>query len=424
MKLPVKNLVSFAPKPPGIPGAGGKTGGIEEYAYSVFGELRRRGIDVHYVTSDPYSKRLLSTSDGGVTMLPTLELLERPVCFNPFSYLRLPSLVKKADLIQVNMPFPFLEWVAAILAKISGKPLLVTYHMDAIRLDPDGCKPGPLSRLVESLYRALSAAPTLRAATLIETASWAYARDSVLLPRFSEKVDVIHQGIDERQLQTLSKPDAMALRASLLGHSYRKLVVFVGRLVPYKGLPLLLAAVRALADPSTLFVIGGEGEEASKLRKIVADWGLTNVQFAGYIPSGEMMNYLYAADVFVCPSISMLESTSINLLYARALGTRVIATEIGGTGETIPSDGRRGLVVPAQDVASLALAIQSMTKLPFEKIYDGLPRYWSAVADEYEAVIREVSSPGFVAHPRKASPAVAKRPSSVRTINKEDMSFK
>jgi glycosyltransferase involved in cell wall biosynthesis len=388
---PPQRILVATPLPPEV------TGGIEEYAFSVIDALRSGGNDVRVVTSRYGATAGRSEVAYGVTSLRAKEMLGRPVCFDPRSYRKLFTLVRRADVVHVHMPFPFVEAVVAVFAKVLGKPVVVTYHMDAV-VDRAARRPVQwMHRAAERLYRLLSAIPAVDLADRVCTNTRAYARGSPVLRTRMDRITVIHQGIDARKYGEFSPAKAAAVRRKLLGDRYSKLVCFVGRLVPYKGLHVLLDAIRARNPRDTLFVIGGRGPEESRLRRAIADEGLANVRLLGYVPDGELMNLFGAADLVVAPSISSLESTPITLLYASAAGTRVLGTDVGGTEESIPNDGVAGLVVPAENPVALGDAMGRLLGSTVPRSAPPPPRYWSDVAADYGNVMRELRSAGAVA---------------------------
>jgi glycosyltransferase involved in cell wall biosynthesis len=382
MTRPLRVLVA-TPLPPDV------TGGIEEYAFSVIDAMRASGDEVRVVTTRYARKAGRSAVAYGAVSLRAAEILERPVLMNPKAYVRIFRLVRESDVVHVHMPFPLVEAVVALYGKILGKPVVVTYHMDAV-VDRAASRPVHWLHLAAArLYRMISAVPAVDLAARVCTNTKAYALQSPVLSSRMDRLTVIHQGISPSKFRELSTEKAAQVRRDLLGDQYNRLVTFVGRLVPYKGLHVLLDSIRGRGRPDTLYVIGGRGPEEPLLRRTIADHGLTNVRLVGFVPDQDLMNLFGASDLVVSPSISALESTPITLLYASAAGTAVLGTEVGGTEETIPNDGVAGLVVPAENPVALG---EAMTRL-----LDGArahvvrpPRYWSDVAADYGRVMTEL----------------------------------
>lgn len=137
-------------------------------------------------------------------------------------------------------------------------------------------------------------------------------------------------------------------------------VLFVGRLVPEKGLGLLVDAVARLHRRQTgvrLTVVGTGPLEAS-LREQVSRLGLSDVvELVG--PRGqEELPSLYAeADVFCLPSFD--EGLPVVLLEALSTELPVVTTRITGIPELV-QDGTNGLLVEPGDVSQLALALATL----------------------------------------------------------------
>ncbi len=133
-------------------------------------------------------------------------------------------------------------------------------------------------------------------------------------------------------------------------------VLFAGRLVSEKGVWTLLRAAREL--PHVLFKIVGTGPEEEALH--AAGDRLRNVEFLGF-KSGETLWNLYrGARCVVVPSL-WEEVFGLTALEAMASGKPVVASNIGGLPEVV-QDRMTGLLVPPGSVASLAEAIERLTR--------------------------------------------------------------
>jgi glycosyltransferase involved in cell wall biosynthesis len=167
-------------------------------------------------------------------------------------------------------------------------------------------------------------------------------------------------------------PDAArvaALRAQLR-RGAGPLLLFVGRVVPEKGVGDALAALALLrADlPDATLAIVGDGParaefEAQALRLRVAD----RAAFIGAVPPADVPLYLAAADVFVGPSRrsaeGWIEAQGLSFIEAQLAGLPVIATDAGGLGDFV-TDGDTGLVVPQADPAAVADAVRRLLADP------------------------------------------------------------
>ncbi len=120
-------------------------------------------------------------------------------------------------------------------------------------------------------------------------------------------------------------------------------IVFVGRLLPFKGLPMLLEALSQVDFPFQLNIIG-EGPEREKLHTLIQQWNLeSQVELLGNRPLNFIAERIAEAHVLCLPSIR--ESGGAVLLEAMAVARPVIAVDYGGPSETV--DETVGIKLPA-----------------------------------------------------------------------------
>jgi spore coat protein SA len=181
-----------------------------------------------------------------------------------------------------------------------------------------------------------------------------------LMPQIAHKVQVNYPGVDISQFHSqYSHAGSMrreALRARL-GWSQRRVVLFMGRLIPDKGVHHLLNALPDLVrnDPQLLLVIVGGAFYGSKkttqyarsLKNKAARWR-NHVQFVSYVPHGEVPSWFLAADVAVVPS-SGREAFGLVNVEAMATGLPVVATRVGGIKEVV-NDGYTGYLVDPNNI--------------------------------------------------------------------------
>lgn len=141
-------------------------------------------------------------------------------------------------------------------------------------------------------------------------------------------------------------------------------VLFVGRLDPVKGVPLLLeafAAARA-AHPGARLSLVGDGPARAALEAQAAALGLgTSAEFLGYRSQEEVAGILEGADMLVLPSFA--EGVPVVLMEAMASRIPVIASAVAGVPELV-ADGVSGFVVPAGDVATLTARLETLLADP------------------------------------------------------------
>jgi D-inositol-3-phosphate glycosyltransferase len=220
-------------------------------------------------------------------------------------------------------------------------PMLATFHTLSRVTGVDGG--------IEGAGRAAGEDEIIRCADLIlasTTAEAAQLRD--LYNADPDRVEVLPPGVDHR----LFSPGDRNLARARLGHAGERVMLFVGRIQPLKGLEL---AVESLADTdggAVLWVVGGPSgvdgpAELARVMDRAADLGVAGrVQFLPPVPHDRLVDYYRAADVVVVPSRS--ESFGLVALEAAACGTPVVAAAVGGL-TAIVDDGVTGFLVEGRD---------------------------------------------------------------------------
>ena len=375
-------LTVIVPKPPTY------RGGTEEYAYQLvraYSTVRPVRV-VTTTASEGTGKEALSIGSATLESLPAREMLDRPVVQGRAAWAQLRSAIESASVVQLHMPFPRVEGRVARWAKAARVPLVLTYHMDA----EFGENPRAMfARLVTWAYRRQSALPALRDATVVVSNSLGYAKASPVLSRFLPKVRVIYQGVDLERLQPPAEvpPGAVPERTPGVAR-----LLFIGRIVPYKGLPdLLEATARLIRGGRKLeLLIGGKGPQLDELRRRATELGIDgSVRFLGFVPDAAVGALYRSADLVACPSVSLLESTPITLQEAMAFGTPVVGTTLPGTEETVPDDGVRGRLVPPRDPEALARALTEILDAR-RGAGPALSRTWAETAQDYLKLFEEL----------------------------------
>lgn len=369
-------------------------GGTEEYAYRLARSFGR-SVAVRIVTTtvDPTpDSPPLETDVIPIVRLDARELFQRPLVRGS-AQAALRREVEGAGLVQLHMPFPFVERRVVRWANAAYVPVVLTYHMDASL----GAAGGPLgSGLVTGAYRSSSARPALRGADRIVSNSRGYAEASPVLSRHLEQIRVIPKGVDPARLGLLPSPPAGRAEPGegLLPGSVaaERRVLFVGRMVPYKGLPVLLEAVaRARSTlPELRLYLAGRGPERPGLEARVARLGLSDtVRFLGFVPDERLGELYRSADVVACPSLGLLESTPTTLEEAAAVGTPILGSDLPGARESLPDDGVHGLLCPPGDAEALARALERLLTQPRPAPPVRI-RTWDDVAGDYLALFGEL----------------------------------
>jgi glycosyltransferase involved in cell wall biosynthesis len=165
----------------------------------------------------------------------------------------------------------------------------------------------------------------------------------------------LKNGIDENKLSLVpigvdidlfKKGSTNAIKEEFKIKNSTKIVLFVGQLIPRKGLNYLIDAIPEVLskDKEILFVFAGTGYQREKLELICEQKGIkNNILFTGGIDLTQLIKWYSIADIFVLPSLS--EGRPTVIYEAMACEVPIIATDVGGVSEQV-MDGYNGFVVP------------------------------------------------------------------------------
>jgi len=207
-----------------------------------------------------------------------------------------------------------------------------------------------------------------------------------------ERVGVVPCGVNLEQFKPVSKEHAR----QHLGFDNDKIILFVGRIDPLKGIDRLIKAIPYLQNIQglRLLVIGG-GEhsqrEIKQLQKLACNLNIQDsVTFLGLIKYEQLPYFYSAADV--CVVSSYYESFGLVALESLACGTPVVATDVGNL-KSVIRQGETGYVITDNTPHCLAGKIALLLSRPSAdtestlSIRASVSRFgWSNIA---EAIIRE-----------------------------------
>jgi len=248
------------------------------------------------------------------------------------------SLRKPFDVIHAHYVFPT-GFIGLICHWLTARPLIVTVHGGDIN---------NLARRNSILFK-ISGFILRRAAAVI-----AVSRDirDKLVNEFGVdggRVHIINMGVDTGVFRPLDR-ERCRERLGLSGN--KRIVLFVGNIIPRKGVLYLL---RALEGPEFVdvkcIILGAavDREYMDTLREVSGSLD-ADVEFTGPVSYSEVAIWMNAADVFVLPSLE--EPFGLVALEALACGTPTIATAVGGLKEFV-RESETGYSVPPGDPDAL-----------------------------------------------------------------------
>ncbi len=332
--MKILHLSKFYPPDPG---------GLEHVVATLAEGCAAAGHDVRVVCAQgsrwkgQAAKEPAVTSRNGVTVVraPTYGTLWS----QPVAPRYLLAARWRCDVLYVHRPHPLADLAAATV----GRGRVVVFHHSDIQRQ----------RRARILYRPLSrrVATTARAVVVATASHLEQSRD--LGKAAAAKARVIPYGVDTARFTCGVHAERPKVFDSL---SAGPVGFFVGRLVSYKGLDVML---RAMVGTSLCMVVAGDGPMRAPLEEQVASLGLSRqVALVGSISDAELSRYHQAADYFVLPSNTPAEMFGIVMAEAMACGKPVVSTSLPTGVREVNEDGVTGIQVPPNDAEALRAAME------------------------------------------------------------------
>jgi glycosyltransferase involved in cell wall biosynthesis len=326
-----------------------KVGGIETTITNLSeGLVKDFEVSVQVLTCNNQrsSKKVMKKLNGvNIIYLPTFGF----VASLPISFAYMKSLSQlDGDILHVHEPFPWadLSYIFSSTIRKNFTRLVVSWHSDIVR------QKWALSFYRPYIHKFLKLADKI----LVSNAN--LIKYSEYLPEYKSKCEVIPLGA---KLDWVNTSSNRFDRVKKIKNEYSsQLVLFVGRLVYYKGIQYLIDAINQVPDVS--LVIIGSGPLKKELLNQIQNLNLEKrIHILPEVDEETLHSFYEACDIFVLPSVEKSETYGIVQIEAMACGKPVICTELK-TGTTfINQDRTTGLVVPPRDSKALAEAINNLT---------------------------------------------------------------
>jgi rhamnosyl/mannosyltransferase len=356
-------------------------GGVEMVVRTLSeGLVEHTGASVRALVSNEGRDHKEETIAGvEVIRLPRqLRLSSAPIALRMRSALRAeaktlgPDGADPPDVVNLHSPYPWGE-LSFLMADLD-LPSVVLYHSDIVRQKQLLAAYRPfLERFLDRVDLIVTSSPNM------------IASSEFLAPR-AKKCRVVPFGLPAKRLTATPaiRQRAFELRAV---HGARKIILFVGRLVYYKGVDVLIRAVQGVdAD----LVLVGDGPLEEQLRRLAGESDVAErVSFLPSQDDDELLAWYRAADVFCLPSVARSEAFGLVQIEAHAAGTPVVSTDLPTGVPYANLNGKTGLVVPPGDVPALRAALTRL--LADDELRTRLGR------DAQERALREFTVPRMVA---------------------------
>lgn len=253
----------------------------------------------------------------------------------------LPSVLRRAlrefdpEVVHLHLPHP--GAVAAWLAFGDRRPLVVTYHSDIVR------QRGWL-RLWGPWRERL-----LNRTNLIHTTSQALIESSPVLARHRARCRAVAPWVNEADWSGVDAGERSAWQAQIGADAF----LFVGRLVYYKGIEVL---VEALRDSDLRLAICGDGPLRGQLESAVKPFA-DRVSFLGDVEAARLPALFAASRGLVLPSVAESETFGIVQLEAMAAGIPLVVSRASAGVVSVHHGRSSALFVDPRDVAGLREAL-------------------------------------------------------------------
>ena len=321
-------------------------GGVEAAVQALAEEAAAQpGVEVEVLACQPRGPAASETVNG-VRVVRTASLgmwLSTPL--SPTFPRALASARGGFDVVHVHLPFP-LAMLAGWRWAPTGPRLVLHYHADVSK---------PVQRAILRLLEPWNRRLFEAADKVVVTSERLLGASAVLAP-YREKCLVIPLPAAEPGLRPATETERAEARTRLGLRQDRQVVLFVGRLVGYKGLPLL---VEAMAGVDADLLVVGEGPLRSALLKQARRHGLADrLRLAGRLDAHELDLAYQVADLFVLPSVTVAEAFGLVQVEAMQRGCPVVNTDLPTGVPSVGVHGETGLTVPPGDPAALREAIR------------------------------------------------------------------
>lgn len=381
-------------------------GGMNTYILELSKALTEKGfiIDIYTRSADrknPLIKnvstnlRVIHLAAGGFTEIPKKEL---PLYIPEFTQNLYKFFAKEKLFYNIISAHYYLSGLMGLhIKKRYGLPLIMTFHTLGLMKNLVARNEDDM----EDLQRIKAEQLLIKASDqIIATSNSDLEYIHSLYDCPLEKIAVLSPGVNSQLFKPINKTFAKKVIKADPKH---RLILFVGRIDPLKGIDVLLYAIKILLQkgsnlPLCLWIVGGGSVKSYKERKYLEKMRkllklTTYVQFVGKKLRTKLPYYYNAAEIVLLPS--QYESFGTVAIEAMACGVPVITTDATGISGLLDKD-RNILLTSASNPIGLAKKIenlltnakehQKISKDVFKKVQD---LSWESVADKFIQILKK-----------------------------------
>lgn len=318
-----------------------ESGGVARASYEISRRLPVLGHEVTVITTNRsiyetgvVTNKKIRSDQTDVYYLDNLRRLAPGVLFPPIPYsspLILPMEVRTHDIVHVHDYRNLLTFFAYTSARGQKKPFLIQCHGSSL----------PFFRhtSLKRVFDILTGRRILRDASLAIALSENEASQYRMMGVDQSRIRVIPNGVDLDEFRSLPERGCFRSRYNISDET--KVVLYLGRISPIKGLDLLIrsfALLTRMIPDSKLVIVGPDAGSLSELRHLSSKMGISHkILFPGPLFGVDKLEVLADADVFVLPSVH--EMFPISVLEAWACRVPVIVTSNCGIADVVKYAG-------------------------------------------------------------------------------------
>jgi glycosyltransferase involved in cell wall biosynthesis len=317
-------------------------GGVETVAKQLTDSLHEKNFSIKVFTcSNDYKSEKINNVFVKRHKFP-VEFKSNPLALGLFFSL----FQHKTDVLHYHHPFIF-SAIMHFLARPKYKKLVTSYHSDIIGYNF-------LMKIFGSVYMKF-----LEKTDKIILLSYDLLESSKILQKFRDKCEVISYGID---LEKFNNPNLEKIENIKQKYNNKKILLFVGRLVFYKGIPYLVEAMKNVSNDAILLIVG-DGPMEEEIKALIEKYNLENKVFMlGRASDDELISYFQACDIFVLPSILPSEAFGIVQLEAMSCEKPVINMRLNNGVNYVSINNETGLTVEPANASQLSDAINLLVQ--------------------------------------------------------------
>ena len=331
---------------------------VSKYYYPDFGGIETLAKSMAEGMTEYHNVVVCFATDGedstdeveGITVhrvKVNFSMMSQDVAFGYYSTLKRLMTMYKPSYVHVHCPNPYVYPLVLKVIHPETK-LILHWHSDILAK-------GIVYKLIKPFEKAI-----LKRADLIVATSPNYIHPSSPIYPFKEKTDVVQNGMITADFDKREGDDEK-IAAIKAKYGNKKLLLFIGRHIPYKGIDWLID-IEKMVKSDCQFIIAGQGPMTKRLKARTTSPRIT---FTGRLSTDELRCYTHAADIFTFTSNTKAEAFGIALAEAMYCRCVPVVFHLEGSGVNwVSQKGVTGEEVPLGDLQAYANAIDSLLSNP------------------------------------------------------------